>query len=198
MFQTTWKSMSTMFSSVVSISPLSSWTAAPTPISSVFSRVTRHHLVRDQRPGREVQAGVAGRGSTCRGTARPSVLRASRYRHEAQTHRTTSAATPRSTQLRSGEAGPTGRRRHRRAARPAAAAAHQHASDAPARAARYGRSREPVRTSGALVRAAVVVVIAAVAAPPPPGRPRVRRCFRPLAVCSASRRARRQIGAARP
>ncbi len=39
MFQTTWKSMSTMFSSPVSISPASE-PRVPTPISSVCSRVT--------------------------------------------------------------------------------------------------------------------------------------------------------------
>ena len=39
-FQTTWKEMSTMFSSPVSISPAEVPRTVPEPISSVFSRVT--------------------------------------------------------------------------------------------------------------------------------------------------------------
>ena len=58
-FQTTWKVMSTMFSSPVSISPALVPRTVPEPISSVFSRVTWHDLVGDDRPGREVEAGLA-------------------------------------------------------------------------------------------------------------------------------------------
>jgi hypothetical protein len=61
MFQTTSKSMSTMFSSVVSISPSETRRAGWCRSRSVFPR-HRKHLGRDQRPGREVEARVADGG----------------------------------------------------------------------------------------------------------------------------------------